>query len=74
MRGAHAQPRLPAAVLRGEGKLSFESAAGSARDAPAFDQYVSDPASPALSPTPIRLGVGWTTWLVEDRALRASRA
>jgi hypothetical protein len=54
--------------LRSEGKLSFDPPPAAPATAPAFDSYVSDPASPVpYRQRPIRLGVGWTTWLVEDQ-------
>ena len=52
--------------FQGERKLAFEPTA--ATGAPAFDSYVSDPASPVpYRQRPIRLNAGWTTWLVEDQ-------
>jgi len=48
------------------GKLSFDAPADSVK--PAFDSYVSDPANPVpYRHRPIEVGVGWTTWLVEDQ-------
>jgi uncharacterized protein len=52
--------------LQAAGKLSFEPPPASA--APAFDSYVSDPATPVpYRPRPIRVNSGWATWLVEDQ-------
>jgi uncharacterized protein len=52
--------------LQADRRLSFDPPA--AGDAPAFDSYVSDPASPVpYRPRPIRLNAGWSTWLVEDQ-------
>jgi putative CocE/NonD family hydrolase len=52
--------------LQADRKLAFDPPPASAE--PAFDGYVSDPASPVpYRPRPIRLNVGWTTWLVEDQ-------
>lgn len=52
--------------FRAGGKLSFDPPP--ATDQPAFDSYVSDPANPVpYRPRPIRLGIGWSTWLVEDQ-------
>ena len=55
--------------FRGEGKLSFDPPpAPATATASAFDSYISDPASPVpYRQRPIRLGVGWPTWLVEDQ-------
>ena len=48
------------------GKLSFDPPGPEI--AGAFDSYVSDPANPVpYRPRPIRLGAGWSTWLVEDQ-------
>ncbi len=51
---------------RENGRLSFEKPnSNGAKD---FDAYVSDPANPVpYRPRPIRLGAGWSTWLVEDQ-------
>jgi putative CocE/NonD family hydrolase len=47
-------------------KLSFDPPPVNA--SPAFDSYVADPENPVpYRPRPIRLGTGWTTWLVEDQ-------
>jgi uncharacterized protein len=52
--------------FHGDGKLAF--APPTAAAAGGFDTYVSDPANPVpYRPRPIRLGVGWGTWLVEDQ-------
>lgn len=52
--------------FQANGKLSFDPAPTTAK--PAYDSYVSDPASPVpYRPRPIRLGAGWSTWLVEDQ-------
>jgi len=52
--------------LQANGKLSFDPP--SAKSAPAFDSYVSDPATPVpYRPRPIELRSGWTTWLVDDQ-------
>jgi putative CocE/NonD family hydrolase len=52
--------------FRADGRLSFDPPPASAE--PAFDSYISDPANPVpYRQRPIRLGVGWTTWLVEDQ-------
>jgi putative CocE/NonD family hydrolase len=49
-----------------DGKLAF--APPPASQEPAYDTYVSDPASPVpYRPRPITLGRGWPTWLVEDQ-------
>jgi putative CocE/NonD family hydrolase len=46
--------------------LSFDPP--SSTDDAGFDSYVSDPAKPVpYRQRPIRLGVGWTTWQVEDQ-------
>ena len=47
-------------------------------DAPAFDQYTSDPASPvpySLRPNRVvtALGPGWSTWLLEDQRRVSAR-
>lgn len=52
--------------LQANGKLSFDPP--SARSAPAFDSYISDPAHPVpYRPRPIELRTGWSTWLVDDQ-------
>jgi putative CocE/NonD family hydrolase len=52
--------------FRDKGRLSFEQPAANGQ--PAFDSYVSDPDKPVpYRPRPIRLRVGWGTWLVEDQ-------
>ena len=52
--------------LQADRKVSFEAPPASA--IPAFDSYVADPTSPVpYRPRPIRLNVGWSTWLVEDQ-------
>jgi putative CocE/NonD family hydrolase len=49
-----------------DGQLAF--APPPASQEPAYDSYVSDPASPVpYRPRPITLGRGWPTWLVEDQ-------
>jgi putative CocE/NonD family hydrolase len=49
-----------------DGKLAFNPPR--ATKEPAYDSYVSDPASPVpYRPRPITLGRGWSTWLVEDQ-------
>lgn len=46
-------------------KLSFDEPGSNGK---AFDTYISDPDNPVpYRPRPIRLGVGWSTWLVEDQ-------
>jgi putative CocE/NonD family hydrolase len=46
--------------------LSFDPPPTAAQQA--FDSYTSDPANPVpYRPRPIRLRVGWSTWLVEDQ-------
>lgn len=51
--------------LHGNGKLSFNPPSAKV---PAFDSYISDPASPVpYRPRPIELRSGWSTWLVEDQ-------
>ncbi len=51
--------------FQSSGKLGFEQPANAG---PAFDSYVSDPATPVpYRPRPIRLGSGWSTWQVEDQ-------
>jgi hypothetical protein len=52
--------------LHADRRVSFDPPP--ATSTPAFDSYVSDPASPVpYRPRPIRLNVGWSTWLVEDQ-------
>ena len=52
--------------LQADRGVSFEPPPASS--VPAFDSYVADPASPVpYRPRPIRLNVGWSTWLVEDQ-------
>jgi uncharacterized protein len=52
--------------LRAGSRLSFVPPP--ATDTDAFDSYVSDPAKPVpYRPRPIRLGIGWSTWQVEDQ-------
>ncbi|HXH06971.1 MAG TPA: CocE/NonD family hydrolase [Vicinamibacterales bacterium] len=52
--------------FRADGRLSFEPPPSTTP--PAFDEYVSDPAHPVpYRPRPIRLGTGWSTWLVQDQ-------
>jgi putative CocE/NonD family hydrolase len=49
-----------------DGKLAFT--APPPAKLPAYDSYLSDPASPVpYRPRPITLGRGWPTWLVEDQ-------
>ena len=48
-----------------DGKLSFTQPASGTE---AFDSYISDPANPVpYRHRPITLGVGWSTWQVEDQ-------
>jgi uncharacterized protein len=52
--------------FRAGGKLSFDPPPSVTT--PAFDSYVSDPRNPVpYRPRPIKLGAGWSTWLVEDQ-------
>jgi len=52
--------------FQANGKLSFDPPPPTAE--PAFDSYISDPASPVpYRPRPIELRSGWATWLVEDQ-------
>lgn len=52
--------------LQADRKVTFDPPPP--KEGPAFDSYVSDPASPVpYRPRPIRLNVGWSTWLVEDQ-------
>jgi putative CocE/NonD family hydrolase len=52
--------------LRAGSRLSLDPPP--ATDTDAFDSYVSDPAKPVpYRQRPIRLGVGWSTWQVEDQ-------
>jgi putative CocE/NonD family hydrolase len=52
--------------LRAGERLSFDAPPSTEGDA--FDSYVSDPAKPVpYRQRPIRLGVGWSTWQVEDQ-------
>ncbi|OFW08094.1 MAG: X-Pro dipeptidyl-peptidase [Acidobacteria bacterium RIFCSPLOWO2_02_FULL_67_36] len=52
--------------FRERGQLAFDPPP--ALPGPAFDTYISDPASPVpYRQRPIRLGVGWPAWLVEDQ-------
>ncbi len=52
--------------LQADRKISFDPP--TAKGGPAFDSYVSDPASPVpYRSRPIRLNAGWSTWLVEDQ-------
>jgi uncharacterized protein len=47
-------------------KLSFSAPPAGA--APAFDSYISDPATPVpYRPRPIQVRSGWPVWLVEDQ-------
>ena len=53
--------------LHAGGKLSFEPPSASGE---AFDSYVSDPASPVpYRHRPIRGGIGWPQWQLEDQRL-----
>ncbi|MCG6956486.1 MAG: CocE/NonD family hydrolase, partial [Gemmatimonadetes bacterium] len=52
--------------VRAGGRLSFD--APPSATPPAFDSYISDPAHPVpYRPRPIRLGAGWSTWLLNDQ-------
>jgi putative CocE/NonD family hydrolase len=56
--------------LHAEGRVSF---AQPAEDAPAFDEYVSDPARPVpFRPRPIDNG-SWSRWLVDDQRETSGR-
>jgi len=55
--------------LRADGKLSFEAPTG-----PGADSYVSDPAKPVpYRQRPIRGGIGWAYWQLEDQRLAHGR-
>jgi putative CocE/NonD family hydrolase len=62
--------RLTPLYLQSEGRVSF---AAPAADAPAFDEYVSDPARPVpFRPRPIDNG-SWSRWLVDDQRETSGR-
>jgi len=57
--------------LREDGKLSFEAPTATG---PAYDGYISDPAAPVpYRHRPIRGGIGWPEWQLEDQRLAYGR-